>query len=87
MTGRTLALVVVAVIAADSVEQTSQGSRPAVALLASFDGLGIGMTAGSGTNGPAAPRNPSDNSLAVGPNHVFQIVNSTRIGSFRLPGC
>ena len=76
MTGRILALVVVAVIAADSVEQTSQGSRPAVALLASFDGLGIGMTAGPGTNRPAAPRNPSDNSLAVGPNHIFQIVNS-----------
>lgn len=76
MTGRILFLVVVAVIAADSVEQTSQGSRPAVALLASFDGLGIGMAAGSGTNNPAAPRNPSDNSLAVGPNHIFQIVNS-----------
>ncbi|HEV3140376.1 MAG TPA: hypothetical protein VGY57_07680 [Vicinamibacterales bacterium] len=42
----------------------------------SFDGLGVGMTAGPGTNNPPAPRNPSDNSLAVGPNHIFQIVNS-----------
>ena len=62
--------------AADSVEQTSQGSRRALAVLTSFDGLGVGMTLGPGTNNPAAPRNPSDNSLAVGPNHVFQIVNS-----------
>jgi hypothetical protein len=46
-----------------AVEQTSQGSRPALAVTASFDGI-------------AGPRTPSDNSLAVGPDHVFQIVNS-----------
>jgi hypothetical protein len=62
--------------AAQSVEQRSQGSRPAIPIVTSFDGLGIGMTPGPGTNNPPAPRNPSDNSLAVGPNHVFQIVNS-----------
>lgn len=46
-----------------AVEQTSQGSRPALPILESFDGI-------------AGPRNPSDNSLAVGPDHIFQIVNS-----------
>ena len=64
------------VVAGGSIEQTSQGSRPALALLASFDGIGVGLEAGPGTNHPPAPRNPSDNSLAVGPSHVFQIVNS-----------
>src|SRR5213593_1915889 len=63
-------------IAGASVEQTSQGSRPALAVLESFDGLGAGMAAGPGANDPPAPRNPSDNSLAVGPNHIFQLVNS-----------
>ena len=64
-------------LAADgSIEQTSQGSRPALALLSSFDGIGVGLEPGPGTNHPPAPRNPSDNSLAVGPSHVLQIVNS-----------
>ena len=53
------------------VEQTSQGTRPALPVLESFDGLGAGFAAGA-----TPPRNPSDNSLAVGPDHVFQIVNS-----------
>jgi hypothetical protein len=53
------------------VEQTAQGARSALAVLESFDGLGVGLSAG-----PNPPRNPSDNSLAVGPDHVFQIVNS-----------
>jgi hypothetical protein len=39
----------------------------------SFDGLGVGF---EGPQGPATGRNPSDNSLAVGPQHVVQIVNS-----------
>jgi hypothetical protein len=65
-----------AAAAGDSVEQRSQGSRAAVALVESFDGLGAGMAAGEGTNHPPVPRNPSDNTLAVGPNHVVQIVNS-----------
>jgi hypothetical protein len=54
-------------------EQKFPGSRPSAALVASFDGLGVGFDGPQGTiNG----RNPSDNSLAVGPNHIIQIVNS-----------
>ncbi len=56
-----------------AVEQTSRGTLPAVPLLESFDGLGAGF---QGPQGTAEFRNPSDNSLAVGPNHVVQIVNS-----------
>lgn len=56
-----------------AVEQHTQGAREAAKLIASFDGLGVGF---EGPQGPAAGRNPSDNSLAVGPNHVVQIVNS-----------
>jgi len=56
-----------------AIEQTAQGTRPGAAVLASFDGLGAGFT---GPQGTATLRNPSDNSLAVGPNHVVQIVNS-----------
>jgi hypothetical protein len=57
-----LAMLGMAAVSSQKVEQTTQGSRPAVAMLSSCDGL--------------AGRNPSDNTLAVGPNHVFQIVNS-----------
>jgi hypothetical protein len=56
-----------------AVEQTSQGTRPAVPLLESFDGLGAGF---EGPHGTTNFRNPSDNSLAVGPDHIVQIVNS-----------
>ncbi len=56
-----------------AVEQTSQGTRPAVPMLESFDGLGAGF---EGPHGRTTFRNPSDNSLAVGPNHIVQIVNS-----------
>jgi hypothetical protein len=56
-----------------AVEQTRQGSRPAPTIVASFDGLGQGF---DGPQGPATLRNPSDNTLAVGPNHVVQIVNT-----------
>lgn len=56
-----------------TVEQTSQGFRPAAVLIDSFDGLGFGF---KGPQGVANTRNPSDNSLAVGPNHIVQIVNS-----------
>lgn len=55
------------------VEQTSEGTRPPAALVASFDGLGEDFI---GPQGRARMRNPSDNSLAVGPNHIVQIVNS-----------
>lgn len=59
-----------------AIEQTSQGERPAVSVLDSFDGLGAGFKGPQSGQGPAFFRNPSDNSLAVGPNHIVQIVNS-----------
>lgn len=59
--------------AGKAVEQTSPGKRAPVPLVASFDGLGAGF---QGPQGTARFRNPSDNSLAVGPNHIVQIVNS-----------
>jgi hypothetical protein len=55
------------------VEQRSQGTRPGAAMVASFDGLGIGF---DGPQGAGRSGNPSDNSLAVGPNHIVQTVNS-----------
>jgi hypothetical protein len=55
------------------VEQKAQGGRPAAKTVTSFDGLGVGF---EGPQGPAAGRNPSDNSLAVGPDRIVQIVNS-----------
>jgi len=66
-----------------AVEQTAQGNRPALAPLASFDGLGTGFTghlypgaadtpeAGAGRGG----RGGIDMSLAVGPNHIFEILD------------
>ena len=60
-------------LAGKAIEQTWHGSRPAPELLASFDGLGEGF---SGPQGTAFYRNPSDNALAVGPDHIVQIVNS-----------
>jgi hypothetical protein len=56
-----------------AVEQTSEGRRPPVPLVDSFDGLGAGFT---GPQGTAQFRNPSDNSLAVGPDDIVQIVNA-----------
>jgi len=52
------------------VEQTSPGKRAPADLIESFDGLGADLFATS------PPRNPSDNSLAVGPDHIIQTVNS-----------
>ena len=57
----------------DSVEQTRMGTRPSPELVVSFDGLGYGF---EGPQGTARLRNPSDNSLAVGPDHIVQTVNS-----------
>jgi hypothetical protein len=59
-----------------SVEQTAAGRRQSIDVVATFDGLGFGMKEGPGTNHPPAPRNPSDNSLAVGRDRIVQIVNS-----------
>jgi hypothetical protein len=56
-----------------AVEQVSQGTKPPATLVASFDGLGVGF---EGPQGTANVRNPSDNSLAVGPDHIVQTVNS-----------
>jgi hypothetical protein len=62
-----------AILSGQNVEQTVEGGRGIVTIAARFDGLGAGF---EGPQGTAAFRNPSDNSLAVGPNHVVQIVNS-----------
>jgi len=59
--------------ASAAIEQTAQGPRPSAILVESFDGLGFGF---EGPQGKANVRNPSDNTLAVGPDHIVQIVNS-----------
>jgi hypothetical protein len=64
------------------VEQTSHGTAPQSELLASFDGLGVGF---EGPSGPSTGGNPSDNSLAVGPDHIMQTVN-TRMAIFTKKG-
>lgn len=56
-----------------AIEQTSPGTRPEAPLVDSFDGLGAGF---AGPQGTANFRNPSDNSLAVGPDLIVQIVKS-----------
>jgi hypothetical protein len=65
-----------------SVEQLVMGDAPAAALVTSFDGLGDGFT---GPQGRAVVRNPSDNTLAVGRDHIVQIVN-TRLAIFSREG-
>jgi hypothetical protein len=68
--------------AAATIEQKGQGKRPAIAVGVSFDGLGEGFTAreypGAANEDPAG-RGPGrggiDISLAVGPNHVFQVLD------------
>ncbi len=56
-----------------AVEQSAQGTRPALPLLASFDGLGEGFT--GGTTVANAGRGGIDLSLAVGPDHIIEILN------------
>lgn len=53
-----------------AVEQTSQGQRPALALVNSFDGLGEGFY---GPQGGIELRASTDNSIAVGPDDIVQI--------------
>ncbi len=65
-----------------SVEQRREGSRTPPALVDAFDGLGVGFV---GPHGSASTRNPSDNSLAVGRDHIVQTVNS-RIAVFTKRG-
>jgi hypothetical protein len=64
------------------VEQTTFGDKPPAKLVASFDGIGVGFT---GPHGTVTLRNPSDNTLAVGPDHIVQIVN-TRMAIFTKKG-
>ena len=68
--------------AAVAIEQHAQGSRPAAALVTSFDGLGLGF------NGPQGPgrRAALDNSLAVGPNHIVQVINGAGIAVYTKKG-
>ncbi|HEY4307517.1 MAG TPA: hypothetical protein VGM82_23790 [Gemmatimonadaceae bacterium] len=69
--------------ASAAVEQMAPGTKPAARLVASFDGLGIGF---EGPNGSGRGNNPSDNSLAVGPNHIMQIVNGRGIAVYTKKG-
>lgn len=66
-----------------AVEQMAPGTKPAARLLVSFDGLGVGF---EGPNGSGRGGNPSDNALAVGPNHIMQIVNGRGIAVFTKKG-
>lgn len=66
-----------------AVEQTTQGTKPPAELVESFDGLGLGFT---GPQGIAQVRNPSDNSLAVGPDHIVQTVNGAGMAVFTRKG-
>ena len=56
-----------------AVEQKTPGAKAAATIIESFDGLGVGF---EGPQGPGRGGNPSDNSLAVGLNHIVQTVNS-----------
>jgi hypothetical protein len=69
-------------LGAAGVEQTDQGAAAPAELTESFDGLGFGF---EGPQGTATLRNPSDNSLAVGPDHIVQTVN-TRMAVFTRRG-
>src|SRR3954462_1833889 len=59
-----------------------RGPRPGAPLAESFDGIGVGF---EGPQGRYEGRNPSDNSLAVGPDHIVQTVNS-RLAVFTKKG-
>jgi hypothetical protein len=67
---------------AAAVEQHAMGTRAPATIVASFDGLGEGF---SGPQGSVSLRNPSDNTLAVGRDHIVQIVN-TRMAIFTKRG-
>ncbi len=65
------------------VEQRTPGTKPPPVLAASFDGLGIGF---EGPQGAGRGNNPSDNSLAVGPDHIVAIVNGRGMAIFTKKG-
>ncbi len=71
-----------AALTAAGIEQTRMGAAEPARLVTAFDGLGFGFT---GPQGRAILRNPSDNSLAVGRDHIVQIVN-TRLAVFSRSG-
>ncbi|HME00332.1 MAG TPA: hypothetical protein VKM93_23735 [Terriglobia bacterium] len=67
-----------------AVEQTTQGTRPAIEPAASFDGLGNGFAgheypgagnAAEADGGRGGSRGGIDISLAVGPDHIFEILD------------
>ncbi|NQV72486.1 hypothetical protein HQ496_05135, partial [bacterium] len=68
--------------AAHSNLQLQDGQRAGIDIVASFDGIGVGF---EGPQGTSQQRNPSDNSLAVGPDHIIQTVN-TRTAIFTKKG-
>jgi hypothetical protein len=69
--------------AGQAVEQTKQGTRPAAVVIASFDGVGFGF---NGPQGAGRGGNPSDNSLAIGPNHIVQTTNGNGIAIYSKKG-
>jgi hypothetical protein len=82
--GRSMARLRIRVLRSSAVvEQKAPGTKPAAKLTVSFDGLGVGF---EGPNGSGRGGNPSDNSLAVGPNHIVQIVNGRGIAVFTKKG-
>ena len=68
---------------AAAIEQTEPGTAAGVTMVESFDGLGLGF---NGPQGVARVGNPSDNSLAVGPNHIVQTVNGAGMAVFTKKG-
>ena len=67
----------------DKIEQKTAGTKPAATLVESFDGLGADF---QGPQGSGRGGNPSDNSLAVGPNHIMQTVNGRGMAIFTKKG-
>jgi hypothetical protein len=65
-----------------AVEQHLQGTRPAAVMVTSFDGMGFGFTGPQGQGRNAA----LDNSLAVGPNHIVQVINGAGIAVYSKKG-
>jgi len=65
-----------------SIEQRRAGTRTPPTIVEAFNGLGVGFV---GPQGTATTRNPSDNSLAVGRDHIMQTVNS-RLAIFTKQG-
>jgi hypothetical protein len=65
-----------------AVEQHAQGARPAAAMVTSFDGMGFGFSGPQGQGRNAA----LDNSLAVGPNHIVQVINGAGIAVYTKKG-